>query len=64
MSDGESCLNCGKTENEAPMLKVHFKGSEMGICASCLPILIHKPGQLAGRLEGAENLKPSSHSHD
>jgi hypothetical protein len=64
MDDSHQCLNCKKTEDEAPILTVHFKGSEVGICASCLPILIHKPQQLAGRLEGADEIEPSSHSHD
>jgi hypothetical protein len=29
-----------------------------------LPILIHKPDRLIGRLKGAERISPSSHSHD
>lgn len=64
MSDVNMCLNCDKTEDEVPILRVNFKGGEIGICVSCLPILIHKPHQLSGRLEGAEEIKPSSHSHD
>ena len=57
------CLRCDKTEQEAPILKVYFRGSETAICSSCLPTLIHRPEQLAGKLEGAEGLEPSDHDH-
>jgi hypothetical protein len=33
------------------------------ICPQHLPLLIHNPQQLAGKLAGAENLKPADH-HD
>ena len=57
------CLRCGKSEQDAPILKVFFRGSETAICSSCLPVLIHRPEQLAGKLEGAEDLEPSDHDH-
>lgn len=58
------CVNCGKSEAEAPVLTMRFQGEEIKLCASCFPILLHRPDQLVGRLKGAEVIKPVSHSHD
>ncbi len=59
-----ACLRCGRTEQEVPILEVFFKGNETAVCTSCLPVLIHRPHELAGKLEGAEELSPSEHDHD
>ena len=48
----KNCLNCGKSEQEVPLLHLTFKGESKHICAQCLPILIHKPQQLADKLPG------------
>ena len=63
MSNAAHCINCERSEDEAPILSVKFKGQDVGICSSCLPILIHKPQQLAGKLEGAGEIQPTPHSH-
>jgi hypothetical protein len=57
-----TCLNCGKTENEKPLLVMKFKGQEIYICPQCLPVLIHKPATLAEKIPGAENFG-ASHEH-
>lgn len=61
---GLSCVNCERSEAEAPILRLRFAGEDSAICSSCLPILIHKPDRLIGRLKGAERIAPSSHSHN
>ncbi len=58
------CLNFEKTDQEAPILEVRFKEKDVRICTSCLPVLIHRPQQLAGRLAGIERVEPADHSHD
>lgn len=59
-----ACLNCGKTEQEKPLLTIKFQGNEIYICPQCLPVLIHKPASLAGKLPGAENFgAPVEHHH-
>ena len=58
-----SCINCERSETEVPILRLRFNGEEAAICTSCLPVLIHKPERLVGRLEGAEVIEPSSHAH-
>ena len=45
-----SCLNCNKTEQEYPLLKLAYQGKELYICPQCLPILIHKPYQLKDKI--------------
>jgi len=55
------CLNCGRSEDEIPLLKIRYRGEERHICSGCFPLLIHSPAKLAGKLPGAEMIKPSSH---
>jgi hypothetical protein len=58
-----ACIACNRVSDDVPLLAVEFRGRHFHICAQHLPVLIHDPGQLAGRLEGAETLEPSDH-HD
>ena len=45
-----TCLNCGSSELERPLITLKFQAKEIYICPQCLPILIHKPYQLAEKL--------------
>ena len=48
MSDNnERCLNCERTSDLVPLLRLKFAGQENWICPQCLPILIHHPEQIA-----------------
>ena len=59
-----TCLNCNASENEKPLMAMKFQGNEIYICPQCLPILIHKPANLAEKLPGAENFgKPAENHH-
>jgi hypothetical protein len=43
---------------------MEYQGSTYWICPQHLPILIHKPAQLADKLPGAERLEGSAgHNH-
>ncbi|MCA9926083.1 MAG: hypothetical protein KC419_13920 [Anaerolineales bacterium] len=57
------CLNCGRSEMEMPLVTLRHAGKQAWICSSCLPVLIHKPQQLAGKLQGAEQIEPANHDH-
>jgi hypothetical protein len=57
------CLNCGKTEQQVPLLNLTFKGEAKHICAQCFPILIHKIHLLADKLPGVEIPPPGPHEH-
>jgi hypothetical protein len=47
-----SCLNCGASEQDRPLLTIQFQGKEFHICPQCLPVLIHKPHELVEKLPG------------
>jgi hypothetical protein len=57
------CLACGAGTDAAPLLKLDYRNASYWICPQHLPILIHDPGRLIGKLPGAEALSPAEH-HD
>lgn len=57
------CLACDRGEDQVPLLTLAYRGGEIHICPQHLPLLIHDPARLVGRLAGAEQLTPAEH-HD
>ncbi len=57
------CVFCERGPDVVPLLSLGFQGQQVHICPQHLPVLIHDPAQLAGRMPGVENLSPSDH-HD
>ncbi len=57
-----NCLSCSRSENEIPLVTLSYASRPAYICSHCLPMLIHHPEQLIGRLEGAENIPPAEHN--
>jgi hypothetical protein len=57
------CIHCDRSSDEAPLLALRFAGGEYWICSQHLPILIHKPSQLADKLPGADRLSPPTEGH-
>jgi hypothetical protein len=58
-NQAKQCLMCGRDTTETPLLTLEYQGSTFWICPQHLPVLIHDPSQLIGRLPGAENLRPA-----
>ena len=59
-----TCLNCGSSEMERPLLALQFQGEQLHICPQCLPILIQKPYQLADKLPGIKSYEnPQENKH-
>lgn len=56
-----SCVNCGRSVDDVPLLVVAQRTGTSYICPQCLPILIHQPQQLLDKLPGAEALQPHEH---
>lgn len=50
----KTCLNCGRTDNQIPLVNMVFKGETKYICPQCLPTLIHKIHLLTDKLPGVE----------
>jgi hypothetical protein len=55
------CIQCERTEKEVPLISLKYAGGDYWICPQHLPVLIHKPQELAAKLPGAANL--SGHQH-
>lgn len=58
-----TCINCDRSENEMPLITLHYKGEVIHLCSGCLPILLHSPAKLSGKLVDAEKIKPANHDH-
>ncbi|MET0103061.1 MAG: hypothetical protein ABW078_15115 [Sedimenticola sp.] len=50
------CLVCDRTSDQLPLMALEYNGAQHWICSQHLPLLIHKPEQLIGKLKGVENL--------
>ena len=51
------CFYCKITEQEVPLIRLAYRDASLFICPQHLPILIHKPEQLASifdEMEGSD----------
>lgn len=53
----KQCLFCERGEHEIPLVQLDFKGRNPWICPQHIPVLIHDPQKLVGKLPGAENME-------
>ena len=58
----KNCLSCGRPETQIPLITLTYSFQPAFICSYCLPLLIHHPEQLIGKLQGAENIPPADHN--
>jgi hypothetical protein len=60
----EKCIVCERGSNEVPLMPLQYQNATVWICPQHLPVLIHKPEQLADKLPGADRFgKPESQPH-
>jgi len=52
------CIHCERDNAQVPLLAFTYKDIEAWICTEHIPVLIHDPHKLVGKLPGAENLNP------
>jgi hypothetical protein len=57
------CACCERTSDQVPLLVLRYQDAEAWICPQHLPVLIHSPARLAGKVPGAENLTPPEEHH-
>lgn len=57
------CIHCERSSDEVPLIPMKYQEEHYWICPQHLPIVIHKPQILAGKLPGVENLKAEGHDH-
>ncbi|HET7089863.1 MAG TPA: hypothetical protein VFL17_14595 [Anaerolineae bacterium] len=55
------CINCERSVGEVPLIPIVHRDGPAHICPQCLPILIHQPDALTGKLAGVESLQPHEH---
>ena len=56
-----ACLHCQRTSDQVPLVHLVYGANDYYICPQDLPILIHEPQKLTGKLPGVENL--TGHEH-
>ena len=57
----EKCIVCERDSNTVPLLVIWHQGKNYWICPEHLPVLIHRPHELADKLPGASTLQSGSH---
>ncbi|MHC1781714.1 MAG: hypothetical protein AB9891_02940 [Anaerolineaceae bacterium] len=62
MEEKKACVFCGVGSNELPLLVMTYFEKDYYICPEHVPVLIHEPAKLTGKLPGAEKL--TGHAHD
>ncbi|UCH83745.1 MAG: hypothetical protein JSW50_15060 [Candidatus Latescibacterota bacterium] len=55
----KTCLYCGRGDTDTPLVVLEYRGTSLRICPQHLPLLIHDPAKLIGKLPGAEGLSPA-----
>ncbi|MBT8479328.1 MAG: hypothetical protein KJO06_10460 [Gemmatimonadetes bacterium] len=61
--NAKKCLACERGPEVTPLIPLEYRNNRLWICPQHIPLLIHDPAQLVGRLPGAEDLRPADH-HD
>ena len=57
------CVQCERTSEQVPLIRLEYKGGEYAICPEHLPILIHKPAKLEGKLPQAGEWESGENHH-
>ncbi len=58
-----TCVVCGQTSQQLPLLSLTYQSEQYYLCPTHLPVLLHQPQRLKGLLPGAEKLQGADH-HD
>ena len=56
-TEPHACFVCHQTSREIPLLAIEYQNRQYWICPQHLPVLIHKPHELAEVLPGSENMQ-------
>jgi hypothetical protein len=57
------CLNCGRSEQDVPLVNLRYGSETRWICSQCFPLLIHHPERLSGKLPHAEQIAAAADEH-
>lgn len=53
----KKCIVCEITSQDVPLVKLDYRDHELWICPQHIPVLIHHPDQLIGKVPGAEDFQ-------
>ena len=53
----KKCVVCEVSNQKAPLIQLDYQGQALFICPQHLPVLIHHPEELIGKVSGAEEFK-------
>lgn len=62
-ANNNKCVFCERNSDDVPLIQFYFRKNDLAICPQHLPVLIHDPSQLIGKLPGAEDLNPAEGQH-
>jgi hypothetical protein len=51
------CIVCDVNNQKAPLIQLDYQNQSFYICPTHLPVLIHHPEELVGKMDGAEEFK-------
>ncbi len=57
----QTCIHCDRDDTQVPLLDFSYKDKRFSICSEHLPVLLHRPQELTGKLPGAETLQAVDH---
>jgi len=57
-----TCIHCDRDDTQVPLLDFSYKNKRFSICSEHLPVLLHRPQEMIGKLPDAENLNPVNHA--
>lgn len=57
----KQCVLCGLDYETVPLISLQYQDETYYICPQHLPVLIHNPQMLVGKLPGVENLEGHEH---
>jgi len=57
-----TCIHCDRDDTQVPLLDFSYKDKQFSICSEHLPVLLHRPQEMIGKLPDAENLNPVNHA--
>ncbi len=57
-SNTYTCVHCGQNDSRVPLVVFHYQGQEHRICTEHLPVLIHTPAKLTGKLPDMDKINP------
>ncbi len=63
MPSEAKCIVCERDAQQVPLLAIQYQQETYWICPQHLPVLIHKPEQLADKLPGLESLSQPEEQH-